>query len=69
MSIEKYSTEERIIAPYHHIDPGLINYRLIFSTFGRSFRERFELNRKKSEAHFSKLYNDHLLVDMVLEIC
>lgn len=64
----KLSKEERIINPYHHIDPGFINPRLCFSTFGPKFHELYEKQRKKETDHMSRLYNDHLLVDMVLTV-
>ncbi len=69
MEFKDYSTEQRIIAPYHHIDPGFINKRLCFSTFGRGFVAAFDQVRNKAGDTWSELQNNHLLVEMALRTC
>lgn len=65
----KLSEKERAVSPYHHIDPGFINERLCFSTFGIKFHKLYEERRKPGNDHMEVLYNHHLLVDMVLILC
>lgn len=69
MELKDFTTEERILTPYQHIDAGFINKRLCFSTFGNRFREVFEQFRRKGDDHWSELANNHLLVEMVLRAC
>jgi hypothetical protein len=67
--LTEYSTKERIQTPYHHIDPGFINHRLCFSTFGLTFNNAFQKHRNPGNDHLSKLHNDHLIVDLALAQC
>lgn len=69
MKLEDFTTEQRVQAPHDHIDPGLINRRLVLSTFGAPFREVFDRRRRPGHDHLSELQNDHLLVDMALHAC
>jgi hypothetical protein len=69
MSLERFSRADRVKMPRHHIDPGFINHRLIFSTLGHGFRESFEARRVKADDHMAKLWNDHLLVTYLLSAC
>lgn len=55
--------------PYHHIDPGFINYRKCYSTFGRKFIELYNKHSNKGSDHLAKLENDHLMVDLALKFC
>jgi hypothetical protein len=62
-------SETRCLSPRHHIDPGFVHHRLIFSTFGAGLLRQF-----RSQAHPSNEYphdvdNDNLLVSMVLDLC
>ncbi len=68
MSLKSLTTEQRILAPQHHIDPGFINHRLIFSTFGPKFIEFFNRQRRPGDDHLTVVSNDHLLVDMALRV-
>ena len=67
MKLAEYPRDKRILKPRHHIDPGFINHRLIFSTLGHQFRELYERRRTKKEDHLSKLWNNHLLVTYLLD--
>ncbi len=66
---DDYTTEQRTLEPYHHIDPGFINWRLCFSTLGTPLREAFDKHRYHGEDHFTKLHNNHVIVDIVLSAC
>src|ERR1700679_2425086 len=55
--------------PYHHIDPGFINYRKCFSAFGGALLTRFEQHRAKADDPMAALHNNHLIVDLVLDAC
>jgi hypothetical protein len=66
---ENTTTELRTCSPYHHIDPGFINRRKIFSVFGDPFIKVYEANRSVSEDHLSQLRNDQLMVQLCTEIC
>lgn len=69
MEFDDLSPQERSLSPYHHIDPGLLNRRLCFSTFGEWLRTEFEKFRVQGNDHFSVLTNDHLIVSLVLGAC
>lgn len=69
MDPHELSREERVIAPYHHIDAGFINYRLCFSSLGPKFHKMFEENRKGPDDHLTQFYNNHLIVDLALGYC
>jgi hypothetical protein len=69
MSLDRFSRADRVKTPRHHIDPGFVNHRLIFSTLGHDFREFYERRRLKSDDHMSLFYNDHLLVTYLLNSC
>lgn len=69
MNLERFTTEQRVQAPYHHIDPGLINHRLVLSTFGTRFCDVFNRHRRAGNDLLSELQNDHFLVDMALRTC
>lgn len=69
MNLERFTTKQRVQAPHHHIDPGLINHRLVLSTFGTRFYEVFDRHRRAGNDYLSELQNDHLLVDMALRTC
>jgi hypothetical protein len=68
-TMKEFSTKERVQVPYHHIDPGFINRRVCFSTFGKSFWEEFENRKREGNDHWTQLLNDHLLVDLSLAFC
>lgn len=63
------SPKVRVAEPYHHIDPGFINERLCFTTFGPKFHAIYEKHRKPGTDHMERLYNNHLLVEFVLRQC
>lgn len=63
------TSEERNINPYLHIDPGFINYRKCFSTFGQQFIKLYNHYSSKDAGHLAKLENDHLFVDLALKFC
>lgn len=69
MRFEELTTEERALAPHHHIDPGFLNRRLCFSTFDPWLREKFNQYRMAGDDHMTLLSNDHLLVSLVLAAC
>jgi hypothetical protein len=64
-----FSREDRSREIYHHIDPGFINPRLCYSTFGRPLVETFEAQRRPENEHWDRLHNHHLLVDIALAAC
>ena len=61
--------KEKHINPYLHIDPGFINYRKCFSTFGSNFIQLYNKYSNKGNDHLDKLENDHLFVDLTLKFC
>ena len=68
MSISYLSKIERILEPCFHIDPGFINKRLCVSVLGDAFI--FVQQHLKPEIdHWTKLYNNHILVHSILEFC
>lgn len=67
--VKDLTSEERNINPYHHIDPGFINYRKCFSTFGSNFIDLYKQLSNKDDDHMAKLQNDHLIVDLALKFC
>lgn len=69
MSIATLTKNERCLTPYHHIDPGFINPRLCFSTFGAEFIQDFEQRCTDGRDHLRALANDHLLVHLALVWC
>ena len=66
---EHSSTELRTCSPYHHIDPGFINRRKIFSVFGDPFIKAYDHLSIKGTDHMAQLRNDHLMVNMCMELC
>lgn len=66
---ENSTTETRTSSPFHYIDPGFINRRKIFSIFGTPFIEVYEQNYSRGSDHLSILKNDHLIVNMCLDLC
>jgi hypothetical protein len=62
-------SEDRRIRPYHHVDPGFINYRLCSSVFGNPLVKYFDQHRKPGNDQWNILYNHHLFVDLVLTHC
>jgi hypothetical protein len=69
MSLSELSSVDRNWNPYHHIDPGFINYRKCFSTFGRSLLECFEQERASHDDSMASVHNNHVIVDLVLAAC
>ncbi len=69
MSLNDLTKHERCLTPYHHIDPGFINRRLCFSTFGQAFIKKYEELGTDGHDHMKALANDHLLVHMALVWC
>lgn len=66
---EHSTTELRTCSPYHHIDPGFIHRRKIFSIFGQPYIDAYEKYSSKGTDHLSQLRNDHLMVQMCMDIC
>jgi len=66
---EHTTSEERTITPFHHIDPGFINTRKLFSVFGAPFIHVYDQHADKSDDHLARVRNNHLLVDMSMELC
>ena len=66
---DEFNTEQRVLEPYHHIDPGFINWRLCFSTFGTPLVEAFEKYKYGGSDHPARIQNDHVIVDLVLQAC
>jgi len=60
---------KRISAPRHHIDAGFLNRRKCFSVFGRTYAKYFEKYRHPGDDHWSRLMNDHLMIELALEAC
>lgn len=69
MSLENFTSEQRVKTPRHHIDIGFINHRRIFTTFGTDFHAFYESKRSKGNDHLTRLWNDHLLVSYALDAC
>lgn len=69
MGVEEFSKEERVQIPFHHIDPGFINHRMIFGVLGPEAIERFQRNKRGGGDHLDNLFNDHLLVTELLLAC
>ena len=67
--IKNLTSEERNINPYLHIDPGFINYRKCYSTFGSQFITLYNQFSNKGTDHLAKMENDHLFVDLALNFC
>ena len=67
--LKDFSPDQRSKNPYHHIDPGFINYRKCLSAFGSAFVDAFDSRKRPESDHWAKLFNDHLFVDMVLAEC
>jgi len=67
--LREFNTIERVQIPYHHIDPGFINKRLVLSTFGSHFVSVFNQYRKEGNDHWTELSNNHLMVDIALTFC
>jgi hypothetical protein len=63
------TTEQRNQVLYHHIDPGFINYRLCYSSMPKTMIDKFNEIKQKGDDHWSKLANDHYLVDFMLTLC
>jgi|ERR1700694_303160 len=63
------SASERNQNPYLHIDPGFINYRKCFSTFGHSLVAKFQQGRAHDNDPMAAMLNNHLIVDLVLVAC
>ena len=34
MTLENFTSDQRVLKPRHHVDMGFINHRRIFTTFG-----------------------------------
>jgi len=68
-AMREFTTSERIQIPYHNIDPGFINKRLIFSSFGSPLLEEFNKFKRDGNDHWTDLSNNHLLVDLALASC
>lgn len=69
MKLIDFTPEERCSTPHHHIDPGFINRRQCFSTFGSIFISIFDKHKKQGNDHLTILGNDHLLVTLALSYC
>lgn len=67
--MKELTSRQRSLNLYHHIDPGFINYSKCYSILSREFIDFFEEHRNQGDDHWSKLYNDHLIVDVVLRFC
>lgn len=66
MSLRDLPKGKRVLAPYHHIDAGFINRRLCFSVFGEPLVRFFNEHRRSGDDHWTRLANDHLLVELAL---
>jgi len=67
--LRDFSTAERVKTPYHDIDPGFINKRLIFSTFSSHFIDQFNQFKRDGNDHWAELANNHIIVDLSLAYC
>jgi hypothetical protein len=67
--IAKLQPEVRSQNLYHHIDPGFINQRKVFSAFGTQLMLDFERYRKPPDDDMADVHNNHMLVDLVLTAC
>ncbi len=56
--LREFSPDERSKNPYHHIDPGFINYRKCFSTCGSEFVDAFDSRKRPEGDHWAKLFNN-----------
>ncbi|MBN1937924.1 MAG: hypothetical protein JW934_24940 [Anaerolineae bacterium] len=66
---ELTTSEDRSQSPYHHIDPGFINYRECYTLLGSRGVSFFEQYRRPGDDHFVRLYNNRLMVDLLLKLC
>ncbi|MHB8388802.1 MAG: hypothetical protein ACYDBH_04365 [Acidobacteriaceae bacterium] len=69
MTLENFTSAQRVLKPRHHVDMGFINHRRILTTFGPGFHHHFEQKRSKGDDHFTRLWNDHLLATYTLSAC
>lgn len=69
MRFEDLPSNQRSLAPHHHIDTGFLNRRLCFSTFDPWLQEQFSRYRMTGNDHMTALSNDHTLVTLVLAAC
>lgn len=68
MSASDITQAVRFLEPYFHIDPGFINKRLCISTLGDNFKI-VEPQLKLEKDHWCELYNHHLMVNSILQLC
>jgi hypothetical protein len=68
-NLAEFSPAERNQNPYHHIDPGFINFRQCFSAFGSSLLTAFERLRAPSGDSMATLHDNHVMVDLALAAC
>lgn len=69
LSISDLSPEERSTELYYHLDPCFVNLRKCFSVFGSTFANYYQENAKPGDAWPATLINDHLAVDIAMELC
>lgn len=69
MGIAKVPKEVRTRLLYHFIDPGFINRRLCQTALPPEMHRLFRHESKSGDDHYSRLQNDHLLVEMLIELC
>lgn len=54
---------------FHHIDMGFLNRRLCISALSSEVRGQFFERQKPGTDHMTRVVNDHLLVEMLLDFC
>lgn len=69
MTYTSLTSKQRNQILYHHIDPGFINYRACHSLLPRQYLDKFNEIKVKGNDHWTKLANDHYLVDTLLILC
>ncbi len=62
-------SSDRITDLYYHIDAGFINLRKCISVFGDDFADTYQRRRRPEDDHFARQYNNHVAVEISLELC
>ncbi len=68
MTIQDLPPNDRVANHYSHIDFGFLNRRLALTALG-PYRDPFIDRHKSGDDHMTRLANDHLLVEMLLDHC
>lgn len=69
MAAGEIPDEIRCKDAFHHIDMGFLNRRLCLTALSGEARHRFFERQKPGSDHMAVLANDHLLVELLLDVC